>query len=157
ETSSDADKLFEKEMADIKPLQHKQATLSRGRATLPKTHNPAAETIEGADVLRFLRPGQQQSKLKNLRRLRIPVEATLDLHGFTSAEAAVHLRRFIQNARAEGLPAIRIIHGKGHGSKNAPILKMIVDRWLKDSPDVLAFCSSKPQNGGTGAVDILLR
>jgi DNA-nicking Smr family endonuclease len=159
ETSSDADTLFEKEMASVKPLQHKQATLKRAQATPTQSHHPDhdAETIEGDDVLRFLRPGQQQSVLKNLRRMRISGEATLDLHGYTSVEAAAHLQRFVQNARAQGLRAIRIIHGKGRGSANAPVLKTMADRWLRESPDVLAFCSAQPQNGGTGAVDILLR
>ena len=70
--------------------------------------------------LRFRRPGQQQGVLKNLRRMRISGESTLDFHGYTSVEATVHLQRFVQNARAQGLRAIRIIHGKGRGSANAP-------------------------------------
>jgi DNA-nicking Smr family endonuclease len=89
--------------------------------------------------------------------MQISDKATLDLHGYTSAEAAVHLQRFIQSAKAQGLRAIRVVHGKGHGSARGPVLKAIVDRWLREFPDVLAFCSAQPQNGGTGAVDVLLR
>jgi DNA-nicking Smr family endonuclease len=145
-------------MAGVKPLQHKQAAIQHARPAPPPHHrDKTTETIDGTGVLRFLRPGQQESVLKNLRRTQIPDKATLDLHGYTSAESAIHLQRFIQSAKAKGLRAIRIVHGKGHGSESGPVLRAMVDRWLREFPDVLAFCSAQPQNGGTGAVDVLLR
>ena len=32
-----------------------------------------------------------------------------------------------------------------------------LDRWLRRHRDVLAFCSARPVDGGTGAVYVLLR
>jgi DNA-nicking Smr family endonuclease len=53
---------------------------------------------------------------------------------------------------------VRIIHGKGHGShQRKPVLKGKVDHWLRQRRDVLAFCSARQADGGTGAVYVLLR
>jgi DNA-nicking Smr family endonuclease len=154
----DAD-LFQKEMAGVKPLQHKQAPIKSARKMPPDSpkRNQTDGSSENPDVLRFMRPGLQATVLKKLRRGQFPIEATLDLHGYTAAEADLKLRRFIQHAHACGLRAVRIVHGKGRGSADAPVLKSRVDRWLRDSSTVLAFCSAQPRNGGTGAVDVLLR
>lgn len=159
ENSGDADSLFKKEMEGVKPLQHKQAIIKRTRSIPSRTLRAGQieETAGTSDVLRFLRPGQQERALKNLRRMVISSGSTLDLHGYTSAEASTQLQRFIQRAKARGLAAVRIIHGKGHGSESTPVLKAMVDRRLREFPDVLAFCSAQPKNGGTGAVDVLLR
>ena len=67
------------------------------------------------------------------------------------------LRRVLQDARANGLPCVRIIHGKGLGSGGVPILKNLVDRLLRQRNDVLAYHSAPPAQGGTGAVLVLLR
>jgi len=51
-----------------------------------------------------------------------------------------------------------VIHGKGLSSKgNEPVLKTRVGSWLAQRDDVLAFCQAMPQDGGSGAVVVLLR
>jgi len=53
---------------------------------------------------------------------------------------------------------VRIIHGKGLGSKNRlPVLKNKVRHWLMQREDVLAFCQARAVDGGTGAVIVLLK
>lgn len=43
---------------------------------------------------------------------------------------------------------MRIIHGKGHGSKNRlPVLKNKVRHWLMQREDVLAFCQARTLEG----------
>jgi DNA-nicking Smr family endonuclease len=37
------------------------------------------------------------------------------------------------------------------------VLKGKVDRWLRQRDDIIAFCSARPVDGGTGAVYVLLR
>jgi len=50
------------------------------------------------------------------------------------------------------------VHGKGYRSgARGPILKVAVDTWLRRHPDVMAFTSARPIDGGTGAVYVLLR
>jgi DNA-nicking Smr family endonuclease len=86
------------------------------------------------------------------------VAAELDLHGMTSELARSALREFMAECRRRDHRCVRIIHGKGRGSSNrGPVLKGKVNRWLRQRDDVLAFCSARPVDGGTGALYVLLR
>ena len=110
------------------------------------------------DVLSFARGGVQRRELQRLRRGRFKVEADLDLHGRIVAEAVAALDHFLQDSRRRGRRCVRIVHGKGFGSRSGlPIMKAHVDRWLRARSEVLAFCSAIPPDGGTGALYVLLR
>jgi DNA-nicking Smr family endonuclease len=110
------------------------------------------------ESLYFARPGLQQRLLQRLRRGQLPSEAELDLHGLTVAEAHYAITRFLSSCGEQGIRSVRIIHGKGYGSRErAPVLKSRLNHWLRERPEVLAFCSSRPDQGGTGAVNVLLR
>jgi DNA-nicking Smr family endonuclease len=127
-------------------------------------HPPVfAEEFHGREIsaresLYFARTGLQQRLLQRLRRGQLPCEAELDLHGMTIAEAQHQLARFLSYCGERGLRTVRIIHGKGYGSREqAPVLKSRINHWLREQQAVLAFCSSRPDQGGTGAVNVLLR
>lgn len=106
----------------------------------------------------FARPGVQQRVLRRLARGRIPVHEELDLHGMRVDGARTALARFLDECQRRDLRCVRIITGKGFGSRGAaPVLKAQVDRWLRLRPQVLAFCSATAAHGGTGAVVVLLR
>ena len=101
------------------------------------------------DVLSFARGGVQRRELQRLRRGRFTVEADLDLHGRIVADAVVALDRFLDDSRRRGLRCVRIVHGKGFGSRSGvPIMKAHVDRWLRERSEVLAFCSALPARRG---------
>ncbi|MGH8274288.1 MAG: Smr/MutS family protein [Gammaproteobacteria bacterium] len=109
-------------------------------------------------ALAYVAPGVQKRVIRRLRRGQISVEAVLDLHGMTLAEAREEFARFLVNARARDLTCVRIIHGKGFRSgRRGPVLKRAVARWLSDRHEVLAYASARPMDGGTGAVYVLLR
>jgi DNA-nicking Smr family endonuclease len=122
-----------------------------------------AEEFHGSEIgagesLYFARTGPQQRLLQRLRRGQLPCEAELDLHGMTTAEAHRQLASFLSYCGEQGLRTVRIIHGKGYRSRDqAPVLKNRINHWLREQEDVLAFCSSRPDQGGTGAVNVLLR
>jgi DNA-nicking Smr family endonuclease len=107
----------------------------------------------------WTRNGIQKSVLRKLRSGQIPVEDVLDLHGHTVVEAERAVRLYVAQAQAEGRQrAVRVIHGKGIGSPNGiSILKEKVGGWLRQSDAVLAFCVAMPVDGGSGAVNVLLR
>jgi DNA-nicking Smr family endonuclease len=114
--------------------------------------------IGAGESLYFARPGLQQRLLQRLRRGQLPSEAELDLHGLTATEAHFAITRFLSDCGEQGIRSVRIIHGKGYGSRErAPVLKSRLNHWLRERPEVLAFCSSRPDQGGTGAVNVLLR
>ena len=100
----------------------------------------------------------QQAILRKLRRGQFQVGAALDLHGMTVATARDALAAFLQHARRDSLGCVRIIHGKGKRSHHrGPVLKQKINHWLRQRDEVLAFCSARPMDGGTGAIYVLLR
>lgn len=110
------------------------------------------------ESLSFRRPGIGLEVLRKLRRGKWVVGAQLDLHGFRVHEAREHMALFIHDCIKRHIRCIRIIHGKGLGSKNrTPILKGKVRSWLIQKDEVMAFVEARPQDGGSGALIVLLK
>jgi len=115
------------------------------------------EDMETGDELLYRRPGLQDKAFRKLRSGSFSVEAQLDLHGMTVPVAKLALNNFLKECQARGRKCVRIIHGKGMGSKEGrPIIKNKVNLWLQQRHDILAFCSARPIHGGTGAIYVLL-
>lgn len=110
------------------------------------------------DELSFRRPHISEAILLKLRRGHYTVDAELDLHGMTGAEAKAAMREFLTEAVNRRLSCVRIIHGKGRGSgPRGPVLKNVVNQWLQRIDNILAFGSARQVDGGSGAVYVLLR
>lgn len=106
----------------------------------------------------FSRGGLQQRFLRRLARGQLSIQADLDLHGMSVPQARQALSHFLQECARSDVRRVRIVHGKGFGSRDArPVLKAQVDRWLRLRPDILAFCSAPRHDGGTGALYVVLR
>ena len=73
-------------------------------------------------------------------------------------QAKSEVAGFIESSRARDIRCVRIIHGRGrkHADKT-PVLKKAIDSWLRHHKQVLAYCSARENDGGTGAVYVLLR
>jgi DNA-nicking Smr family endonuclease len=113
--------------------------------------------IETGEELAWRRAGVGEATLRRLRRGQFARRAELDLHGMTQAEARLALTEFLAESRALGLQCVRVVHGKGRGSGDrGPVLKAAVNRWLRRTGAVRAFCSARRPDGGTGAVYVLL-
>jgi DNA-nicking Smr family endonuclease len=127
-------------------------------SAMPLITSPTAPAIAGPEALAFRRPGVRTQVVRRLRRGLIPIDGELDLHGLSQTEARDLLAGYLTQSRDAGRLCLRVIHGKGHRSgARGPILKAAVDSWLRRHPDVLAFCSARGIDGGTGAVYVLLR
>ncbi len=114
--------------------------------------------VETGEELLYSRPGLQHSVMRKLRRGQYAIEAQLDLHGNTVPQARERVSAFLRDMQAQGKRCVRIIHGKGKSSEGKlPVLKGKVNAWLQQWDQVLAFCSARPNDGGTGAVYVLLR
>jgi DNA-nicking Smr family endonuclease len=173
--SSNDSKLFRESIGTVTPVSHNLAGArqqkSRPRPVPSHTLKDAAEVlrqlqeqpfaveaVETGDELSFLRPGVQKQLLRKLKRGHIAIQAELDLHGMFVDQARPAVTAFIANCTARDQYAIRIIHGKGLGSRDKyPVLKNKVNQWLQTNSEVLAFCSARPVDGGTGAVYVLLK
>jgi DNA-nicking Smr family endonuclease len=98
--------------------------------------------------------------IEKLKKGELAIQAYLDLHGLMMEEAKKKVSLFIRNSYAMGYRCLMIIHGRGLKSQEGPVLKNYVISWLSSgiiSSYVLAFCSARPCDGGTGAVYILLK
>lgn len=114
--------------------------------------------LSTGEELFFSRPGVPTAALRKLRRGGWVIKGELDLHGHTGDEARVAIAAFLNRCLLEERRCVRIIHGKGHGSKNRlPVLKNKVRHWLMQREDVLAFCQARTVDGGAGAVIVLLK
>lgn len=116
------------------------------------------ETVTTDQLLFFAQPDLPQKLLRELKQGKIKQGAILDLHGYTVEQARDALLRMINACMKRGIRCFRVIHGKGKlQNTNQPVLKNHVNNWLQQFKHVLAFCSAKPVDGGTGAVYVLLK
>ena len=116
------------------------------------------EDIEFDDDGVFLRQGLPRDILRKLRRTHWVIQDDLDLHGLTGDEAVAATSEFLADCRRRGLRCVRIVHGKGLGSKGRePVLKRRVRRALMRRNDVLAYVEPRQVHGGSGAVVVLLQ
>ena len=96
-----------------------------------------------------------------LRRGQFAVQGHIDLHGMIQPDAKDALREFILKSVRKGMRTVLVVHGRGLGSPGGrPILKHAAARWLsrgETGAHVLAFTSARAQDGGAGAMYVLLR
>ena len=127
------------------------------RDSLSDDYYPAHE-IESGEELLYLRTGQSPSVLSKLRRGFWVVQAQIDLHGLISDEAREYVAEFLSHCKKKNIRCVRIVHGKGLGSRNRePILKHKLRNWLIQKDEVIAYAQAKPEDGGSGAVIVLLK
>jgi|SRR5580700_1981993 DNA-nicking Smr family endonuclease len=169
---SDDDKaIFRDAMRGVKRLSHTKVTTSpkktqvRHRLRENETHNDDGfifsdyeklDPVSSEDLLQYACNGLQHKILRNLRRGQYNIEATLDLHGMTVDEAKSSLSQFLAICKRNGIRHVLMIHGKGR-SHSKPILKNKLNHWLRQTNDVLAFCSALAKDGSSGALYVLLR
>ena len=171
-TGEDDKDLFRRAVAGARPLVHDRHAPTRPqadpraafrradeRAVLEELllHQAADLDVETGDEILFRRSAVPDRVLRDLRRGRFAIEDELDLHGLVADEARVVVRDFLAACVARRLCCVRIVHGKGRGSgPRGPVLKHVVNLWLRRMDDVIAFASARPDDGGTGAVYVLL-
>lgn len=101
---------------------------------------------------------------QRVARGREPIEARLDLHGYTQTQAHAALLRFLHRAQADGVKTALVVTGKGTGKAvGAPergVLKRQVPLWLA-LPEfrslVVGFEDAHTGHGGEGALYVRLR
>jgi DNA-nicking Smr family endonuclease len=170
---TDDDDLFRRAMSGAKPLRTDERVAGPSRKPKPKARfsqadheSVLAESLQAdiddleqssGETLRFKRASVGRTTMRMLTRGSYAIQAEIDLHGMTVAEAKPRLEKFVQRCAANDKLCIRIVHGKGLGSGDrGPVLKNGVNRWLRRWDTVIAFVSARQADGGTGAVYVLL-
>lgn len=118
----------------------------------------ATTLLEIDDALSFRRPGVGLDVIRKLRKGGWSIQGEIDLHGLRREEAREALAAFLREAAKRGWRCVRVVHGKGLGSPGkTPVLKGKVHSWLTQKNEVLAFVQARGDEGGAGAVVVLLR
>ncbi len=176
DTPPDEDALFKQAMSGVQPI--KQTDVAIVSSSKPK--KPTAQILakraaavgqdefsaQGiSDTHAMLNPVASEAKLsyrlatlqhrvfEQLKTGNLRWYEAVDLHGCTVEQARSAVLQIIEMARAENQNVIKIVHGKGPQA----ILKTYVNSWLRQHREVLAFVSAPPDQGGTGAVLVLLK
>jgi DNA-nicking Smr family endonuclease len=118
----------------------------------------AGTLLDVDEALSFRRPGIGIDVTRKLRKGHWSIQRELDLHGMRREEARESLSAFIRTALREGVRCVRVVHGKGLGSPGkTPVLKGKVHSWLIQKDEVLAFVQARGDEGGAGALVVLLK
>ncbi len=142
-----------------------------------RTDNPVTKGFE----LNFGNYGRQQTnsaplmqspliiepKLhRHVRRGRVPIDATIDLHGLNQADARVSLIRFVEHRHARGDRTLLVITGKGlkkmgfGAIEQRGVLRHMLPQWLREpslSPLISGLETSAQHHGGEGAYYVRLK
>ena len=97
---------------------------------------------------------------QQLARGRATIDARIDLHGMTQAEAHAALAHFLRHAQHDGARFVLVITGKGARAGERGVLRRQVPLWLQ-LPEfrhaVIGFEEAHVGHGGEGALYVRLR
>jgi len=96
-------------------------------------------------------------KESRLSPAKMPVEATIDQHGYTVADARLVLDRFVRTASRRGFHKIVVVHGKGRSPGKISPLRKMVREYLETNPTIGATGTPDVKDGGHGATWAILR
>ncbi|WP_420345895.1 Smr/MutS family protein [Pelagibius sp.] len=143
-----------------RPAQRRAAQPPGQAPAQSPPQSPAAAGRQPPPLVHGARDGLDRRKAERLRRGKLPIEATLDLHGLRQAEAHRRLELFLADCQAAGKRCVLVVTGKGATRAEAGVLRSALPHWLNQPPNrarVLSFDYAQQKHGGTGAVYILLR
>lgn len=170
--------LFQKEMADVRPLAHSGQPIPRREdksaqpglayrreaaqraGSMDESLLPTAfvEPVRPEEIISFKRDGIQHGVFRRLQKGAYELEAMLDLHGLTVEQARHEVYQFVADCVRYDVRSALISHGKGRRNKDqVPLLKSFLARWLPMFPEIMAYHSAQKWHGGAGAVYVLFR
>ena len=190
--SSDDERVWRHVMSTVKPLhpvapkagqgdadQHSfAAMIGEGRAETGR-HSVQARPSKRALSVHTSRPLSQrqssqrvplqdQSGQRAVRRGKVAIGGTLDLHGCTQVDAQQELARFVALMRSRGASAALVITGKGrpvdliddYMTPQPGAIRRNLPSWLAAPMirhHVAGYAPAHPRHGGSGAYYVLLK
>ena len=127
----------------------------RPTAAKPAPRRPAPPELAPGTVA-----GIDRRTAERLKRGQLAVEATLDLHGQTQAEAHRAVEAFLARCQSAGKRCVLIITGRGHRHEDGGVLRRNLPHWLNERTNrarILAIATAQPKHGGAGALYLLLK
>ncbi len=149
----------------------KSAPVKREKAVVHRPLPPVPQVkAKKAPPLAEIEP----RKVKRVSKGQVEIEARIDLHGHTQAEAHHMLAGFIRRCHGRGFKMVLVITGKGRpeavresdglagmmGGRSRGVLRRMVPLWLAEPelrPLVVGFTTAHVRHGGDGAMYVELR
>ena len=175
----DEGRLWQRMTQDVKPIKKKKTAPKAPARKTPKKEKSAPVTgpveriilkpgLKAADIVRAETPQLDKRTDNKLRKGKMAIDGTLDLHGMTQARAHDALNHFILAAQKSGKRCVLVITGKGNSGRGAEdwleskpgILKQKLPQWLDMPPLnrlVLRHYPAQAEHGGGGAFYIYLK
>src|SRR5687767_12166535 len=171
------EELFERAMEGVIPVNRSRERVPSSLPFMPAPSNPELEDLRLMEAALDGLPATSVSDhpeyiegwvgvsgklfIPNLRNGLYSIQGQIDLHGFTRGEAQKAVEEFIQQMSRFHSCCVKIIHGRGINSRtDNAVLKESLPRWLTSkrmSRSVVAYASAPMNDGGVGAVYVLLR
>lgn len=150
-----------KRVAPVPPAAKPEAAAAKPTAPKPRTvpvvtPPPAPKTPASLETGRIADLDKRTGE--RFKRGEMAIDAKIDLHGFTQAEAHDRLQAFLAKAAESGKRCVLIVTGKGAGGWG--VLRDSVPRWLNEPAmrrHLLAFSQAQARHGGAGALYALLK
>jgi DNA-nicking Smr family endonuclease len=169
----DDDVLWNMVVKDVKPLEKniatdKKSSKPRKVPVKPKNQDVSLNSNNKPKLSASPPDERKQQGLpdidrrtdEKLRRGKMKIEATIDLHGFNRVDAYCELERFITSSFESGFRKVLVITGKGNAAGSKGVLRENTPQWLQEDPllkYVLQIHPAQPKDGGGGALYVLLR
>ena len=172
ELSADETKLWKRVTESVKARRSLSSSADREAVERSETEGVAGRPQKKASPPSSSAPrqtlppraGEEQKTLANrgaekrVRRGKVEIEATLDLHGYTQDAAYTALATFLQSAHRRGARTALVITGAGRSGEG--VLKARLPGWLAAKELKLfisGYASAHRQHGGAGAFYVFLK
>lgn len=162
ELSSEEKKLWRRVAAGVKP-RRPRAHAPEEEPGPPRASQQAAKHISAARAgaakpRKHDPPPQDRAGEKRVRRGKLKIGATLDLHGHTQDTGRAALARFLRAAQARGDATVIVVTGVGRGGEG--VLRRRLPEWLAASevrPLVAGYAQAHRAHGGAGAFYVFVK
>ncbi len=169
--------LWNEYAANITPLDNKNrcSDVETSKSFIRRQQNATGRSADGMQSLYgLIIPTDQQPNFSHgaaagldrrsaqkIRRGKVRIEASHDLHGMIKTEAHTSLLDFLEHAYLSGKRSVLVITGKGTSlNGEIGVLRQVVPKWLNEKPMknwIRGFDKAAPADGGEGALYILLK
>lgn len=105
---------------------------------------------------------------KKVRRGKLDIDGTIDLHGYRQMDAQTALAGFLVRMRSSGARCVLVVTGKGRAievgedylTPQPGVIRRRLPEWLSGQgirEHVSGYASAHPRHGGSGAYYVLLK